>query len=65
MKKILIITGIVLVVLIGLLAVIPLFFKQTLIDKTKTTINRNVNATVEFADLKLSLLRNFPNLTVN
>ena len=63
MKKTLIIIGIVLVVLIGLLAVIPLFFKQTLIDKTKTAINRNVNATVEFADLKLSLLRNFPNLT--
>jgi hypothetical protein len=64
MKKALIITGIVLVSLIAILAVIPLFFKQTLIDKAKTTINNNVNAKVEFADLKLSFLRSFPKITL-
>jgi uncharacterized protein involved in outer membrane biogenesis len=64
MKRILIITGIFIAVVILLLAAIPLFFRQTLIEKTKTTINKNVNADVEFSDLKLSLLRNFPKFTL-
>jgi uncharacterized protein involved in outer membrane biogenesis len=64
MKKTLIIIGIVVVLLIAALAAIPLFFKETLMEKTKTTINKNVNAEVEFADLKLSLFRNFPKLTL-
>jgi len=64
MKKILIIIGIVVVLLVATLAAIPLFFKQTLIEKAKTTINKNVNAEVEFADLKLSLLRSFPKVTL-
>ncbi len=64
MKKILIIIAIVVALLVVSLAAIPLFFKQTLLEKTKTTINKNVNAEVEFADLKLSLLRNFPKFTL-
>jgi hypothetical protein len=64
MKKILIVIGIVVVLLVATLAAIPLFFKQTLIEKAKTTINKNVNAEVEFADLKLSLLRSFPKVTL-
>ncbi|MFW6246042.1 MAG: AsmA family protein, partial [Tangfeifania sp.] len=64
MKKTLIIIGIVVVLLIAALAAIPLFFKETLMEKTKTTINKNVNAKVEFTDLKLSLFRNFPKLTL-
>lgn len=64
MKKILIIIGIVIALLIATLAAIPLFFKQTLIEKAKITINKNVNAEVEFADLKLSLLRSFPKVTL-
>jgi uncharacterized protein involved in outer membrane biogenesis len=64
MKKILIIIGIVVILLVATLAAIPLFFKQTLIEKAKTTINKNVNAEVEFADLKLSLLRSFPKVTL-
>ncbi len=64
MKKTLIITGIVIAVLILALALLPLLFKQTLIDKTKSVINNNVNADVEFADLKLSFIRNFPKITL-
>ncbi len=64
MKKILIIIGIIVVLLVATLAAIPLFFKQTLIEKAKTTINKNVNAEVKFADLKLSLLRSFPKVTL-
>jgi hypothetical protein len=64
MKKILIIIGIVVALLIATLATIPIFFKQTLIEKAKITINRNLNAEVEFSDLKLSLLRSFPKVTL-
>lgn len=64
MKKILIIIAIVVAVLVAALAAIPLFFKQTLIEKAKITINKNINAEVEFADLKLSLLRSFPKVTL-
>jgi uncharacterized protein involved in outer membrane biogenesis len=34
------------------------------LKRPKTTINKNVNAEVEFADLKLSLLRSFPKVTL-
>ncbi|SHE44074.1 AsmA family protein [Mariniphaga anaerophila] len=64
MKKALIIIGIVVALLVASLAVIPLFFKQPLLEKTKTTINNNVNAKVEFTDFKLSLLRSFPKVTL-
>lgn len=64
MKRILIIVGIVIALLVAMLAAVPLFFKQTLIEKAKITINKNVNAKVEFADLKLSLLRSFPKVSL-
>ncbi len=64
MKKTLIITGIVVAILVLALILLPLLFKQTLIDKTKTVINENVDADVEFADLKLSFIRNFPKITL-
>jgi len=64
MKKIIIIAGIIIIILVALLAVTPLFFSQTLQNKKKTTINKNINAKVEFNDLNLSLLRNFPKLTL-
>ena len=64
MKKIIIIAGIIIIILVALLAVTPLFFRQTLLDKTKIAINKNINAKVEFNDLNLSLLRNFPKLTL-
>ena len=64
MKRTLIIIGIVVVLLLAALAAIPLFFKDTLMEKTKTTINKNVNAEVEFEGFSLSLFRPFPKLTV-
>ncbi|WP_372934090.1 AsmA family protein [Mariniphaga sediminis] len=64
MKKTLVIIGIIVVLLLASLAAIPLFFKQTLLEKTKAVINRNVNAEVEFADFKLSLFRSFPKMTI-
>ncbi len=64
MKKVLIIIGILVALLLVTLAVVPLLFKGPLLEKTKTVINKNVNAEVEFADLKLSFFRNFPKITL-
>lgn len=64
MKKTLIIVGIILVLLVASLLVLPMVFKPTLMKKTKATINKNINGEVEFADFNLSLLRQFPKLTV-
>ncbi len=64
MKKTIIIVTIVLVVLVGAILAIPIFFKQSLLDATKSTINKYINAEVEFADLKLSLFQNFPKATL-
>lgn len=63
MKKLLKISLIVLVVIIGSLIAIPYFFKSQLIDMVKKEINKSVNAKVEFSDVSLSLFRNFPDFS--
>ncbi len=64
MKKVVIIILVIFVVLIGALLAIPVFFKQNLLDAAKNTLNKQMQAEVEFADLKLSLFKNFPKATV-
>ena len=64
MKKTGIIILVVFVVIVGALVSIPLFFKQALLEKTKTTINNQVNADIDFEGFKLSLFRNFPKVTI-
>ena len=60
MKKVLLIIAIIFVVLIGSAILIPILFKGPLMEKVKTAINKNVNATVEFSDFNLSLFKAFP-----
>lgn len=60
MKKILLVIVIIFAVLIGSAILVPIIFKGTLIEKVKKAINENVNATVEFSDVNLSLFRAFP-----
>ena len=64
MKKIFIVIGIVVALLVATMAAIPLFFKQTLLEKTKIVITKHVNAEVEFAGLKLSLFYSFPKVSL-
>ncbi|QGY46831.1 AsmA family protein [Maribellus comscasis] len=64
MKKTIIIILVVFFVVIGALAAIPLFFKNTLLEKTENTINKQVNAEISFDGFKLSLFRNFPKVTL-
>ncbi|NJO87590.1 MAG: AsmA family protein [Chloroflexia bacterium] len=68
MKKILkkILKGIVIliIVLILLIIFIPIIFKGKINEIVKEQANANLNAKLEFADLSLSLIRNFPALSV-
>ena len=58
--------SIVLILMIALIS-IPYFFKDKIVEMVAKTINNNINANVTFKDANLSLLKNFPlvSLTVN
>lgn len=60
MKKFLKVFGIVIVVLVIFLASAPFLFKGTIEKQVKKAINKNVNATVEWDGLGLSLFSSFP-----
>ncbi|MFP4059873.1 MAG: AsmA-like C-terminal region-containing protein [Bacteroidales bacterium] len=60
MKKLFKIVGLTILFILLLLILIPIIFKGKILETVKTQINNNVNAKVEFEDLKLSLLRGFP-----
>lgn len=64
LKKILKITGIVLLVLIIALVSIPFLFKDKIKQKVISSINQNLDATVSFEDVDLSLLKSFPQANV-
>ena len=64
MKKALKITGIFLGVIILLLALTPFLFKGTIEDLLRNSINKNVNATVNWEEMDLSLFSSFPDAAV-
>ncbi|MBG7630813.1 MAG: AsmA family protein, partial [Bacteroidetes bacterium] len=63
-KKLKTFTGILLLIFIILIAT-PYFFKDKIVTIIKEIINENVNATVDFNDVDLSLISNFPNVKVS
>lgn len=63
-KKILKITGILLVVIIASGFAVPYFFKDQIKAKIQQTINENLNAKVSFTDADVSLFKSFPKATV-
>lgn len=65
MKKVLKISGIVILTVFLLLLVTPFLFKGKITSLIKEEINKNVKARVEFSGVGLSLIRNFPDLTVS
>lgn len=60
MKKILKIIGIIVGVFILLLALTPLFFKGTLEKLVRNSLAKNINATVDWSEMDLSLFSSFP-----
>jgi hypothetical protein len=68
MRKILKVTGISLgclvLAIILMLVLAPLLFKDKLAGAAKDLANKNLNATVDFRDVDISLFRHFPKVTV-
>jgi len=64
MKKILKISAITIAVIVVLLLIAPFLFEGKIIKIVKQTVNENINAKFEFEDADISLLRNFPNVSV-
>ena len=62
MKKILIITGIIFLIMIGGVIAFPYFFKDDILRAVKRDLNRNLKAQVDFGDVNLSLFKSFPDL---
>jgi AsmA-like protein len=65
MKTLLKITGILLVLIIALLFILPMIYKSEIIRLTKIEMNKNVNATIDFDDISLSLIRSFPDFNLS
>ncbi|NND78950.1 MAG: AsmA family protein [Maribacter sp.] len=63
-KKILKIIGVVMLVFIGILIAAPFLLEAKIGDILKNNINNNVNATFDFSEAKLSLVKSFPNAKV-
>jgi hypothetical protein len=61
MKKLLIIIGIIVMVLVVALITIPLLLKPQIIRMAKQKAGENINATVDFKDVGISLIKSFPN----
>lgn len=65
MKKVLGITLIVFFLALAFLFATPFLYKQKMLTYAQNILNKQLNAKVEFSDLKLSLIRNFPKLSLN
>lgn len=63
MKKILIATGILLMLLIVAAVFVPLIYKDKIAAKAKEGINKSVNAKVNFSSADLTIIKSFPNIT--
>jgi len=64
LKKILVISLCTLLVIFLVLLVTPFLFKNQIMELAKTELNKILTAKVDFKDLKLSFIRNFPNAYV-
>ncbi len=63
-KKVLRIIGVVVLVFIGVIIGAPFLLETKIGDILKNTVNNNVNATLDFSEAKLSLVRSFPTAEV-
>lgn len=62
-KKIIAVTGILVVLLIASIIVLPIVFKDDIIQLAKDEANNNVNAQIDFGEFDLSLLGSFPDFS--
>ncbi len=62
-KKIIAVVGILVVLLIASIIVLPIVFKDDIIQLVKDEANNNVNAKIDFGEFDLSLLSSFPDFS--
>src|ERR1044072_8563810 len=65
MKKVLKISGIILLVLLIASFIVPIVFKKQIAALVKKEINKNLTAKVDFKDVSLSLFRHFPKVSIS
>ncbi len=65
MKKLLKIVGIIILLLLVAIVALPIVFKGKIEQAVKTAVNENVNATVNWTDYGLSLIKSFPEMTIS
>ena len=65
MKKIIKILLTVILALLVILIITPILFKGKIMEIAKEQINKNLEAKVEFDDLGLSFIKNFPNASIS
>lgn len=63
-KKILKVTGIFLLVFVGVLAAAPFIFENKIKNIVKESVNNNIDAKFDFSDVSLSFFKSFPEATV-
>ncbi len=65
MKTLLKILAVLLVIIVALLFILPMAYKSEIVSLTKIELNKNVNATIDFEDVDLSLFKSFPNFNIS
>lgn len=63
-KRLLLTVGILLFLLVAAAIIIPVFFKDKIMAVAKKQMNEQLNATADFKDIDISILRSFPRLSV-
>lgn len=63
-KRILLTLGILLVLLLAAAIILPIVFKDKIEAAVKDEVNKNLNATVNWGEWDITILRSFPDLTV-
>jgi hypothetical protein len=63
MKKVLKIFGILIVLLLAAIVLLPIIFKDDILQKVKDEANNNLNAKVDFGEFDLGLISTFPDFT--
>ena len=64
-KKILRVLGILVVFIVGIVIALPFFLEGKVADIIKNKVNQNINATLDFEDANLSLIRSFPDAYID
>ncbi|MGH7456790.1 MAG: hypothetical protein ACRENG_35905, partial [bacterium] len=65
MKKVFIALAVVVALLLLAAILVPLLFKDKIVGLVKSEANKQLNATLEFADIRLSLFSDFPNFNLS